>query len=105
MTRPIEADVSRSSTSRGKKGKVQTLDKDGQRLRYFADDDRYDLKEMFHREKMSTAEDQSAMMSRLGTFHILRMQNFGHPFLPHLINVKVAFSRKFQSYFQYQISY
>ena len=64
MTRPIQTDVSQS-TSRGKKGKVQTLDKDGQRLRYFADDDQYDLKEMFHREKMSTAEDQSAMMSRL----------------------------------------
>ena len=64
MTRPIQTDVSQS-TSRGKKGKVQTLDKDGERLRYFADDDQYDLKEMFHREKMSTAEDQSAMMSRL----------------------------------------
>ena len=42
MTRPIEADISRPNISRsGKKAKVQTLDKDGQRLRYFADDDRY----------------------------------------------------------------
>ena len=44
MTRPIEADVSRPNISRsGKKAKVQTLDKDGQRIRYFADDDRYVL--------------------------------------------------------------
>ena len=63
MSRPVEADVPRSE-SRGKKGKVQTHN-DGSRVRYFADDDRYDLKEMFHREKMSTAEDQNAMMSRL----------------------------------------
>lgn len=65
VTRPIEADVASSSGLKGKKGKVQTHGNDGQRVRYFADDDRYDLKQMFHREKLSTAEDQNAMMSRL----------------------------------------
>ena len=32
---------------------------------YFADDDKHDLKSMFEREKLSTAEDQNAMLSRL----------------------------------------
>ena len=63
VTRPIEAQVPTSSKPK-KSGKVQTH-AEGQRVRYFADDDRYDLKEMFHREKMSTAEDQNSMMSRL----------------------------------------
>jgi hypothetical protein len=35
------------------------------RSRYFADDDRHDLKSLFEREKLSTAEDQNGMMSRL----------------------------------------
>ena len=63
VTRPIEPNVPTSSRPK-KSGKVQTH-AEGQRVRYFADDDRYDLKEMFHREKMSTAEDQNSMMSRL----------------------------------------
>ena len=63
VTRPIDAQVPTSSKPK-KSGKVQTH-AEGQRVRYFADDDRYDLKEMFHREKMSTAEDQNSMMSRL----------------------------------------
>ena len=63
LTRPIDADVNRSEV-RKLKGKAQTHS-EGQRVRYFADDDRYDLKQMFHREKTSTAEDQNLMMSRL----------------------------------------
>ena len=63
MSRPIQADVANEGKSR-KKGKVQTH-AEGQRVRYFADDDRYDLKQMFEREKLSTAEDQNMMMSRL----------------------------------------
>ena len=50
---------------RRKKEKVATHDKDGKRARYFADDDRHDLKSLFEREKLSTAEDQNGMMSRL----------------------------------------
>jgi hypothetical protein len=65
MTRPVETDVSTDrSSGRRKKGKVETH-ADGERVRYFADDDHYDLKQMFEREKMSTAEDQNGMMSRL----------------------------------------
>ena len=38
---------------------MATHDKDGKRARYFADDDRHDLKSLFEREKLSTAEDQA----------------------------------------------
>lgn len=71
MTRPLnaseipEAGGSGGSSKRRKKEKVATHGNDGQRDRYFADDDRYDLKQMFEREKLSTAEDQNGMMSRL----------------------------------------
>lgn len=67
MTRPVDA-TARDDTRDGKrrkKGKVDTHAEGGQRVRYFADDDRYDLKQMFEREKLSTAEDQNSMMSRL----------------------------------------
>ena len=46
---------------------VETHNKEGKRERYFADDDRYDLKEMVRREKMQTAEDNNAMMARLSS--------------------------------------
>lgn len=37
----------------------------GERVRYFEDDDGMDLREMVRREKMSTAEDQNALYSRM----------------------------------------
>jgi len=49
---------------RRKKTKVETH-KDGERVRYFGDDDKYDIKQMFERERMDTAEDQLGMLSRL----------------------------------------
>ena len=33
---------------------------------FFSDDDKYDLKTMYEREKLSTAEDQNGMLSRYG---------------------------------------
>ncbi|XP_048735526.2 CWF19-like protein 2 [Ostrea edulis] len=50
---------------RRKKEKVLTHGKSGERERYFADDDRFDIKQMVEREKMGTAEDQNSMFSRL----------------------------------------
>ncbi|XP_040903043.1 CWF19-like protein 2 isoform X2 [Toxotes jaculatrix] len=38
---------------------------DGQRVRYFQDDDNVGLQEMVRREKMSTAQDQNALYSRM----------------------------------------
>ena len=49
---------------RKKKTRIETH-QDGQRVRYFGDDDKYDLKQMFEREKMDTAEDQNSLLSRL----------------------------------------
>ncbi|XP_075156157.1 CWF19-like protein 2 homolog [Haematobia irritans] len=42
-----------------KQKRVKTHDDDGQRVRYFADDDRYDIKQMFEREKYTTASDSN----------------------------------------------
>lgn len=41
--------------------------KDGQRERYFGDDDRYSLDDLVRREKTEEAEDQHAMFSRLAS--------------------------------------
>lgn len=38
---------------------------DGQRVRYFQDDDNLGLQEMVRREKMSSAQDQNALYSRM----------------------------------------
>ncbi|XP_030008093.1 CWF19-like protein 2 isoform X3 [Sphaeramia orbicularis] len=40
---------------------------DGQRVRYFQDDDNMGLMEMVRREKMSTAQDQNALYSRMAS--------------------------------------
>jgi len=47
-----------------KKTKVETHSKGGDRVRYFGDDDRYDLKQLFEREKLNTAEDQMGMLNK-----------------------------------------
>ncbi|XP_061576508.1 CWF19-like protein 2 [Cololabis saira] len=49
---------------RRKKNKIETH-VDGERVRYFQDDDNVGLKEMVRREKMSSAQDQNALYSRM----------------------------------------
>uniref|UniRef100_A0AAY4CR56 CWF19-like protein 2 n=1 Tax=Denticeps clupeoides TaxID=299321 RepID=A0AAY4CR56_9TELE len=49
---------------RRKKKAVETH-RDGERVRYFQDDDAVDLREMVRREKMSSAADQNALYSRM----------------------------------------
>ena len=62
---PVDANAeSEKGGKRRKKKLVETHGKDRERQRYFADDDKFDLKTMFEREKLSTAEDQNAMLSR-----------------------------------------
>lgn len=68
FTRPLESSVVSAKHDRGdrrRKSKVDTHGKDGKRERYFADDDKLSLKEMFEGEKLSSTEDQNAMMNRL----------------------------------------
>ncbi|XP_071441217.1 CWF19-like protein 2 [Hetaerina americana] len=50
---------------RRKKGAKVETHTDGKRVRYFADDDKYSLKEMFEREKLDTVEDSNEMFSKL----------------------------------------
>jgi len=57
-------DSLKGSRGKGKNSKVETH-QSGKRVRYFADDDKYSLSEMFQREKIDTAEDQNGMFSRL----------------------------------------
>ncbi|XP_022241343.1 CWF19-like protein 2 isoform X1 [Limulus polyphemus] len=43
-----------------KKQKVKTHDAEGSRVRYFADDDKFSLQQLFEKEKGTTADDQNA---------------------------------------------
>ncbi|CAH1957133.1 unnamed protein product [Acanthoscelides obtectus] len=54
---PLQSSAEYGEPSRKKKKRIETH-KDGQRTRYFADDDKYSLQQMFEREKYSTAESQ-----------------------------------------------
>ncbi|XP_071056657.1 CWF19-like protein 2 homolog [Onthophagus taurus] len=47
-----------SGTQRKKKQRVETH-KDGERIKYFPDDDKYSLQQMFENEKYSTVQDQN----------------------------------------------
>lgn len=65
-SRPVkmQSDYGESSGTRHKKQKIETHS-DGQRVRYFADDDKYSLKQMFENEKFSTVEDQNTEFMKL----------------------------------------
>ena len=69
MSRPVESMPDEmpqgSGHRRYRKEKVKTHDQEGKRTKFFADDDKYNLKQMFEREKLSSAEDQNQMLSRL----------------------------------------
>jgi hypothetical protein len=76
----ILVDANAESEKGGKRRKkmklVETHSKtDRERTKYFADDDKFDLKTMFEREKLSTAEDQNAMLSRsaINVFYLLHI--------------------------------
>ncbi|XP_043115429.1 LOW QUALITY PROTEIN: CWF19-like protein 2 [Puntigrus tetrazona] len=63
---PVKA-PSQPQEPRGGRRKQKAIEthQDGERVRYFEDDDGMDLKEMVRREKMSSAEDQNALYSRM----------------------------------------
>ncbi|KAM9801435.1 CWF19-like protein 2 [Neosynchiropus ocellatus] len=63
---PVNAPSGHQEPHRGrrKKTKIETH-VDGERVRYFQDDDSMGLQEMVRREKMSTAQDQNALYSRM----------------------------------------
>ncbi|PNF29389.1 hypothetical protein B7P43_G07054 [Cryptotermes secundus] len=49
---------------RRRKQKMETH-AEGKRVRYYADDDKYSLRDLFEREKLSTVEDENVMFSKL----------------------------------------
>ncbi len=76
----ILVDANAESEKGGKRRKKMKLvethsNTDRERTKYFADDDKFDLKTMFEREKLSTAEDQNAMLSRsaINVFYLLHI--------------------------------
>ncbi|XP_046751822.1 CWF19-like protein 2 [Diprion similis] len=70
MTRPVEprSEYPESKDPRGKnkKKKVDTHEA-GQRVRYFADDDKYSLKEMFQQEKGRSTNEDDAMFTKIAS--------------------------------------
>ncbi|GAB1608541.1 CWF19-like protein 2 [Argonauta hians] len=54
-----------SESGKKKKKLIKTHNEDGHRQKYFHDDDKFDLKNLVQREKMSTAESQNSMFARL----------------------------------------
>ncbi|KAG7177631.1 CWF19-like protein 2-like [Homarus americanus] len=63
MCRPVSG-VDQEDEGGKRRKKVKTHGQDGQRSRYFPDDDQHDLKRMFEREKGTSAEDQNSMFER-----------------------------------------
>ncbi|XP_063609512.1 CWF19-like protein 2 [Penaeus indicus] len=62
VCRPVSGSVEKGDGKRKKK--MKTHDKDGQRTKYFPDDDQYDLKRMFEKEKGTSAADQNSLFER-----------------------------------------
>ncbi|XP_073674389.1 CWF19-like protein 2 [Garra rufa] len=63
---PVKAQSEPQEPKGGRrKRKAIETHQDGERVRYFEDDDGMNLQEMVRREKMSTAEDQNALYSRM----------------------------------------
>ncbi|GBP15758.1 CWF19-like protein 2 homolog [Eumeta japonica] len=66
-TRPLLA--SKSTDSKKKQKRVATHNDTGQRVRYFADDDRYDIKQMFEREKYTNASEANLQFANMAGKH------------------------------------
>ncbi|XP_023015868.2 CWF19-like protein 2 homolog [Leptinotarsa decemlineata] len=65
----LQAEYEELSSKKGKKKRVETHE-GGQRVRYFSNDDKYSLKQMFESEKYNSVEDQNKeflkMTSKIG---------------------------------------
>lgn len=63
-SRPVELTGESSGGGKNKKRKVETH-AGGERVRYFADDDKYNLKQMFENEKFSSVEEENRQFMQL----------------------------------------
>lgn len=66
-TQPLKSKLDREEPSSSRKNKKQRTEThaDGQRVRYFADDDKYSLKQMFESEKFNSVEEQNRQFLKL----------------------------------------
>ncbi|GAV03441.1 hypothetical protein RvY_13864 [Ramazzottius varieornatus] len=62
---PVASSSAMHAAGQAKKAKVASHDKDGERQRYFADDDKYSLIELVSMERMQSAQDQNAFFARM----------------------------------------
>lgn len=74
VSRPVLGAEAESGKGR-RRTKVKTHGQDGQRARYFPDDDQHSLKHMFEREKGTTADDQNAMFEDAAMKNIERLND------------------------------
>nr|XP_018901629.1 PREDICTED: CWF19-like protein 2 [Bemisia tabaci] len=66
FTKPLSSSENPYGDGRGKKRKEKvSTHQAGKRERYFADDDKYTLQNMFEREKLDTVEDSNALFAKL----------------------------------------
>nr|CAB3234920.1 CWF19-like protein 2 [Phallusia mammillata] len=64
---PVTKSADDTLSKRQKKKKVKVHDPDGERERYFADDDKYSLRDLVERERSGAAEDQTQVLNRLSS--------------------------------------
>uniref|UniRef100_A0A1B6LZF2 CWF19-like protein 2 n=1 Tax=Graphocephala atropunctata TaxID=36148 RepID=A0A1B6LZF2_9HEMI len=67
FTRPVSLGGPVEPTGGRRKGKKVETHSGGKRMRYFADDDKYSLQEMFQREKLNTVEDSNELFAKLAS--------------------------------------
>ena len=74
FTCPVRIDEDLNDRTKKKK-KMKTHGQDGKRKQYFPDDDRYDLKKMFEKEKTTSAEDQNTMFEKAAMNNTQRLDD------------------------------
>ncbi|XP_054260957.1 CWF19-like protein 2 homolog isoform X2 [Macrosteles quadrilineatus] len=67
FTRPVSLSEPSESSGGRRRGKKVETHTGGKRMRYFADDDKYSLQEMFQREKLNTVEDSNEVFAKLAS--------------------------------------
>ncbi|CAM6031449.1 unnamed protein product [Sphagnum compactum] len=65
LQNPTSSDPYGSRTSKKKRAKLDTHTSEGQRNKFFPDDDRYDIKQMFEKEKFISASDNDAQFAKI----------------------------------------
>lgn len=86
FSRPLNAPETQDNHSKRKKKKLETHDA-GNRLKYFADDDKYSLKQMFENEKYNTSEQQDSEFLKL-TSKVAKLDDMDDIFMDKIRNEK-----------------